>query len=201
MNEQPAQRTQHMTPESTASARQPPTDLSGVAFAVVCTGLILLAGYFLWSAATMSTERDASLIGPAKPATAKPAISGVNANTRVEATKEAIGAPKLVADREKIDLGDIPLGKTVKVDFQLTNAGDQPLQIKEQPYLEVIQGCCPPEPAIGAMTLSPGQTTQLSMQFMMHEGMGGQHLFRIHVKSNDPQQPERTLDVASNWVS
>ena len=50
------------------------------------------------------------------------------------------------------------------------------------------------------MALKPGQSTQLSLQFMMHEGMGGKHLFRVHVKSNDPNQPDRTLDVVSNWV-
>ena len=50
------------------------------------------------------------------------------------------------------------------------------------------------------MTLNPGQTTKLSMQFMMHGDMGGKHLFRVHVKTNDPAQLERTLDVASNWM-
>ncbi len=50
------------------------------------------------------------------------------------------------------------------------------------------------------MTLNPGQTTSLQMQFMMHGDMGGQHLFRLHVQSNDPTQREETLDVASNWV-
>jgi hypothetical protein len=50
------------------------------------------------------------------------------------------------------------------------------------------------------MTLNPGQTTKLSMQFMMHGDMGGKHLFRVHVKTNDPIQPESTLDVNSNWA-
>lgn len=50
------------------------------------------------------------------------------------------------------------------------------------------------------MTLNPGQTTKLSMQFMMHGSMGGKHLFRVHVKTNDPAQQEQTFDVASNWV-
>ena len=50
------------------------------------------------------------------------------------------------------------------------------------------------------MTLNPGETTSLVLQFMMHGGMGGKHLFRVHVKTNDPTQPEKTLDVASNWV-
>ena len=50
------------------------------------------------------------------------------------------------------------------------------------------------------MALQPGESTTLSMQFMMHEGMDGMHDFRVHLPSNDPQQPERTLTVLSNWV-
>ena len=50
------------------------------------------------------------------------------------------------------------------------------------------------------MTLNPGQTTKLTMQFMMHGDMGGKHLFRVLVKTNDPAQRERTFDVVSNWV-
>jgi hypothetical protein len=50
------------------------------------------------------------------------------------------------------------------------------------------------------MVLKPGQSTDLSMQFMMHEGMDGVHDFRVHLPSNDPIQPDRTLAVLSNWV-
>ena len=50
------------------------------------------------------------------------------------------------------------------------------------------------------MTLNPGQTTKLSMQFMMHGDMGGKHRFRVHLKTNDPTQREQTVDVRSNWV-
>jgi hypothetical protein len=50
------------------------------------------------------------------------------------------------------------------------------------------------------MVLKPGESTTLSMQFMMHEGMDGMHDFRVHLPSNDPQQPDRTLEVLSNWV-
>jgi hypothetical protein len=38
------------------------------------------------------------------------------------------------------------------------------------------------------------------MQFMMHGDMGGMHDFRVHLSSNDPALPERTLTVLSNWV-
>jgi hypothetical protein len=50
------------------------------------------------------------------------------------------------------------------------------------------------------MALRPGESTTLSMQFTMHEGMDGMHDFRIHLPNNDPQQPDRTLTVLSNWV-
>src|SRR5574337_2178974 len=33
----------------------------------------------------------------------------------------------------------------------------------------------------------------------MHAGMGGPHLFVIHVKTNDPVEPERQLRIRSNW--
>jgi len=54
---------------------------------------------------------------------------------------EAIGGPSLKVDKEKVDLGDVPLDQTVTVTFQLSNAGDKPLQFSEQPYIEVKQGC------------------------------------------------------------
>jgi hypothetical protein len=54
---------------------------------------------------------------------------------------QVTGQPKLALDREQIDFGKVPLGKTVKATFKLTNVGDQPLQILNQPVVEVKQGC------------------------------------------------------------
>lgn len=34
----------------------------------------------------------------------------------------------------------------------------------------------------------------------MHEGMGGQHQFRVHLRTNDPVEPEKLLTVLSNWT-
>ncbi len=33
----------------------------------------------------------------------------------------------------------------------------------------------------------------------MHEGMDGKHLFEIPVTTNDPTQPVKKLQVASDW--
>lgn len=50
------------------------------------------------------------------------------------------------------------------------------------------------------MTINPGQSTQLTLRFMMHGDMGGPHHFRVHLFSNDLTQPEATVSVLSNWV-
>jgi len=54
---------------------------------------------------------------------------------------EQTGAPRLQADQDKIDLGDVKLGQTVKVSFKLSNTGGQPLLFSEAPYIEVVEGC------------------------------------------------------------
>jgi multidrug efflux pump subunit AcrA (membrane-fusion protein) len=54
---------------------------------------------------------------------------------------EATGAPRLKVDRQREDLGEVPLGQTVEVSFQVSNAGDQPLRFTEVPYVTVVEGC------------------------------------------------------------
>ena len=50
------------------------------------------------------------------------------------------------------------------------------------------------------MVIKPGEKTTVAMSFMMHGDMGGRHDFRVHLRSNDPAQPEATLQVLSNWI-
>ncbi len=50
------------------------------------------------------------------------------------------------------------------------------------------------------MVLKPGESTTVSMEFLMHGNMGGLHDFKLHLKTDDPAQPEKTVDVFSNWV-
>jgi len=50
------------------------------------------------------------------------------------------------------------------------------------------------------MVLQPGERTTVSMVFMMHGDMGGPHDFQLHLVSNDPAHPDRTVEVLSNWV-
>ncbi len=34
----------------------------------------------------------------------------------------------------------------------------------------------------------------------MHGNMGGPHDFRLHILTNDPQQPDLQVTILSNWV-
>lgn len=54
---------------------------------------------------------------------------------------EITGRPSLKVNQESIDLGNVRLGQTVEVSFELTNVGDQPLRFSEAPYVEVVEGC------------------------------------------------------------
>lgn len=110
------------------------------------------------------------------------------------------GSPRLQTDQQRVDLGDRHYGQVVEVSFQLANVGDQTLTFTEAPVITVAEGCCPPKPDIGRTVLRPGETTILTLEFAMHEGMGGQHDFRVQLATNDPQYPSTELQVLSNWV-
>jgi hypothetical protein len=51
------------------------------------------------------------------------------------------GAPSLKVNQEKVDLGNVELGKTVEVKFTITNVGDKTLRFSKTPYVEVVEGC------------------------------------------------------------
>lgn len=53
----------------------------------------------------------------------------------------AINAPRLAVDRTLIDFGKVPLDVPVRATFRLRNVGDRPLQILNQPVVEVKAGC------------------------------------------------------------
>ena len=110
------------------------------------------------------------------------------------------GTPAISVDQQNIDMGYIKLGEYRTIKIKVTNTGDGVLRFKEQPYLEVVKGCCPPNISIGNMTLDPGQSTYIETpEFMMHEGMDGPHDFAIHLKTNDPKNSELLVHVLSDW--
>jgi cell division septal protein FtsQ len=58
-----------------------------------------------------------------------------------KAAIEVNGTPSLKVDQEKVDLGNVKLGQTVEVTFNLMNVGDQTLRFSKAPFIEVLEGC------------------------------------------------------------
>jgi hypothetical protein len=51
------------------------------------------------------------------------------------------GTPSIAVDQQKIDYGDVKLGVNKTFAIKVTNAGDATLRFKEEPYIQVLEGC------------------------------------------------------------
>lgn len=110
------------------------------------------------------------------------------------------GTPNVSVEEQKIDLGYVKLGEYRSLNIKVTNTGDGTLRFKENPYIEVLEGCCPPQLTVDSLTLKPGESTYVrSPDFMMHEGMDGPHDFALHLKTNDADEPDFVVRVLSDW--
>ncbi len=108
--------------------------------------------------------------------------------------------PRIKVTPVEINFGKVRLGKRVRASFTIANAGNRPLKFTEAPYIEVKTGCCPPVVMLGAWALKPGEQTTLSMEFVMVGNKQGPYDFRVHLLTNDPIQPDRTVAVLSHWI-
>ena len=51
------------------------------------------------------------------------------------------GTPSIAVDQHKIDYGYVKFGETRQFAIKVTNSGEGALRFKEQPYIEVLEGC------------------------------------------------------------
>jgi len=51
------------------------------------------------------------------------------------------GIPFIAVDQQKIDYGDVKFGVNKTFAIKVTNTGDGTLRFKEEPYIEVLEGC------------------------------------------------------------
>jgi len=51
------------------------------------------------------------------------------------------GTPSIAVDQPKIDYGDVKFGVNKTFAIKVTNTGDGALRFKEEPYIEVLEGC------------------------------------------------------------
>ena len=110
------------------------------------------------------------------------------------------GTPVVSVDQKRIDFGDLKDYTMETIIIKVTNTGTGMLSFSQKPYIQVLEGCCPPDLTVEKMTLRPGESTTItSAQFMMHPGMDGKHNYAVHILSNDPVQPDLVVNVLSNW--
>jgi len=53
---------------------------------------------------------------------------------------------------------------------------------------------------VGSTTIEPGESTTVTVSMLMHKGMGGQHLFEVTIKSNDPSPAVSKVSVRANYI-
>jgi hypothetical protein len=77
-------------------------------------------------------------------------------------------------------MGQVPLDIAVRPFWTLTNTGSTEVTLGE-PEAQVREGCCPGPLVLGASTLAPGESTVLTFELSMHEGMDGWHDMGVYI--------------------
>jgi hypothetical protein len=57
------------------------------------------------------------------------------------ASQDGGGTPAIKVDQQNIDYGYVKYGVQKTFAIKVTNTGDGKLRLKEQPYIEVVEGC------------------------------------------------------------
>jgi hypothetical protein len=86
-------------------------------------------------------------------------------------------------------MGRVPLDIAVRPFWTLTNTGAEPVTLGE-PEAQVRAGCCPGPFELGTTSLAPGESTWLTFELSMHEGMDGWHDMGVYVPVAGPNGEE-----------
>jgi hypothetical protein len=105
--------------------------------------------------------------------------AGAPLSVTATGTASAVGVE---VSEASVDFGHVPLNMPVGRTFVLRNTGSERVSLGKT-RIEVVEGCCPPDPVPGATSIEPGGQSNyvFSLPMGMHEGMGGKHLFRITI--------------------
>ncbi|HZD17542.1 MAG TPA: hypothetical protein VE669_05325 [Actinomycetota bacterium] len=87
------------------------------------------------------------------------------------------------------ELGRVPLDVAVRPFWTLTNTGPETVLLGE-PEAMIRAGCCPGPFTLGANRLAPGDSTVLTFELGMHEGMDGWHDMGVVVPVSDPNDQD-----------
>lgn len=163
--------------------------------AFVVTALVAVVALAVVLAASLSRETRA----PDATGTGQVNAMGmpvVRTPGTVSGTTSAGGVEVVGADWQ---MGRVPLNVAVRPAWTLRNTSSVVVTLGE-PKSEVRKGCCPGPFTLGARTLGPGESTELTFELSMHEGMDGPHDLGVHVPVQGPAGPDHlTLSVAGDF--
>jgi hypothetical protein len=132
--------------------------------------------------ATLSTGSAEQAAGTIAGLKATGEISGMGVPV-VEVPGAATGtasAAGVTVDGANWAMGQVPLDIAVRPYWTLTNTGSDPITLGE-PQAEVREGCCPGPFAMERTRLAPGESTTLTFELGMSEGMDGWHDMGVYV--------------------
>jgi hypothetical protein len=103
----------------------------------------------------------------------------------------ASAAPRLSVATSRKDIGDLIAGDTAEVEFPLTNTGTEPLKI------EKVSTSCGCTTTTYPEILQPGERGVLQAKLVSASIWNGPIEKQITLTTNDPEQPEVTLQLAA----
>jgi len=105
-------------------------------------------------------------------------------------------APTLVVEPPSFDFGTVEA--KVETTFVMYNTGDAPLQL-----LGISTSCGCTSARADQQLIMPGARTRLYVSFdpNAHEGIEGSVVRQVYVRTNDPAQPETTLEIRASVVA
>jgi hypothetical protein len=68
-------------------------------------------------------------------------VAGILFGLQRVGSSEEDGTPVLAVDQQTIDYGDVKLDTNLTFEIKVTNTGDGTLRFKEEPYIQVLEGC------------------------------------------------------------
>jgi hypothetical protein len=158
-----------------------------LAAAGVLAGAVAFVALVVGTIATSGGDAPSSGPGIARPAAASELESTGEVNAMGLPVIETPGYTSGVATVAGVtvqganwEMGRVPLDVAVRPFWTLTNTGRSTIELGE-PEAEVRAGCCPGAFALGARSLDPGDSTLLTFELAMHEGMDGWHDMGVHV--------------------
>jgi len=112
------------------------------------------------------------------------------------AAPAATAAPVLALETTTLPLGDVPNGDIVTRDVVVRNTGGAPLVVES-----VITSCGCTTATLDPMTIPPNATATLHITFdsgAHGPDLRGELLRQVTLLSNDPAQPEATVELTAN---